>query len=444
MKLEKYINNGSNLQDRKSIQNKNSSELMKSSFPSYEFKSNIGNLNVNYSIDDYYNPSLYVPLKNEIIIENPEEVIQSGCLKGSTIQNIPEIDEENNENNNLNNNIANKNILKSQNIYEDLNQDIVNKFDGIQSSIRQNNGQMPQNFNEIGNTVQQEEEINNQMEEDNQENMQNINNLIPGKLAETVNLPVNEVENPDTMEKNIEPIEEVQETQNKKYQIITDSNSVVVLPPNYGTDDEDEFNAVKTLNDDLSSWKKNTDEDGMKIYSKPFTFKDEKGKDTESSVLFLDLTLDYPASKVIDMVNNFNQRASFDGQYEKGKLISEKMIEGNIKVMECYLYAKMPFIFSDRDFVVQRKSWLDYNGNKDHVLVYIHSIENSAFPAKEKPVRGEYVKRCGYIKPLGDNQCKIYVYNCLDAKLDLGYSMTSKTGVEKQEDWVKKLKKKLK
>jgi hypothetical protein len=441
MKLEKYINNGSNLQDRKSIQNKNSSDIMKSSFPSYEFKSN----NVNYSIDDYYNPSSYIPLKNEIIIENPEEVIQSGCLKGSTIQNIPEIDDENNENNNLNNNNANKNILKSQNIYEDLNEDIVNKFEGVQSTIRQNNGQMPQNFNEIGDTAQQEEDINNQMEEmkDNQENI----NILPGKLTETVNakedLAVNEVENPDMIEKNIEPVEEVQETQNKKYQIITDNNSVVILPPNYGTDDDDEFNAVQTLNDDLSSWKKCTDKDGMKIYSKPFKFKNEEGKDIESAVLYLDLTLDFPASKVIDLVDDFNRRASFDGQYEKGKLISEKMIEGNIKVMECYLYAKMPFIFSDRDFVVQRKSWLDYNGNKDHALFFIHSIENSEFPAKEKPVRGEYVKRCGYIKPLGDNQCKIYIYNCLDAKLDIGYSVTSKTGVEKQEDWVKKLKKKL-
>jgi hypothetical protein len=237
--------------------------------------------------------------------------------------------------------------------------------------------------------------------------------------------------------------EEVQTTQNKKYQINSDSNSVISLPPNFGTDDEDEFIAVTSLNEDLSSWKKYTDKDGLKIYCKPYTVKDEKGKDAESIIVYADATLDFPASKVIDTLNDFNKRKTFDVQYEKGKLISEKMIEGNIKVMECYLYAKMPFIFSDRDFVVQRKSWLDYNGNKDHALFFIHSIENSEFPAKEKPVRGEYVKRCGYIKPLGDNQCKIYIYNCLDAKLDIGYSVTSKTGVEKQEDWVKKLKKKL-
>ena len=157
----------------------------------------------------------------------------------------------------------------------------------------------------------------------------------------------------------------------------------------------------------------------------------------------MEAILDFPASHVINKLNDFNFRKNVDDQYEKGKLLSEKMIEGNIKVMEMYLYMKMPFIFSDRDFVVQKKCWLDYNGNKDHALFYIHSIENSQYPAKEKPVRGNYENRSGYVKPLGPNQCKINIVTAMDVKMSLGYSTMAKNGAEMQEKWVKKFKKEL-
>lgn len=65
--LDKKINvETSNIQstERKSMENKN---IMKSSFPSYEFKSNINDMNINYSIDDLYNHSIFYPQKNEIL-----------------------------------------------------------------------------------------------------------------------------------------------------------------------------------------------------------------------------------------------------------------------------------------------------------------------------------------------------------------------------------------
>ena len=103
----------------------------------------------------------------------------------------------------------------------------------------------------------------------------------------------------------------------------------------------------------------------------------------------------------------------------------------------------MPFIFSDRDFVVQKKCWLDYNGNKDHALFHLHSIENPEYPAKEKPVRGIYINRSGYVKPLGDNQCELNIVTAMDIKMSLGVSAMSKSGAEKQENWFKGLKQEL-
>ena len=416
-----------------------------------------------YSLDDY-DYSLYFPQRREIIIENPEEIIQSGCLKGSMKKNIsiqPEIDENNGENNGENNDLNNnENINASkpaQNIYDDLNEEIGQKFGNIQNQMvqnyQQNQGSIQPKLTEIGDSISHnmEQKIN-----ENQDNQEKIIETINLEESNPVNLDTKDSEKVEVLEKNKDespvevleknkdenPVEEIQETQNKKYPISSNNNSVVVVPPNYSTDDEDEFNAVTTLNQDLSSWKQYTDKEEIKLFFKPYPVKDEKGNDAESVIGFMDAKLNCPASKVIEKLNDFNFRQKVDSQYEKGKLISEKM-EGNIKIMEIYLYMKMPFIFSDRDFVVEKKCWLDYNGNKDHALFFLHSKENSQFPEKDKPVRGKYINRSGYVKPSGDNKCNLYICTCMDIKMSLGVSRMSKSGAEMQEKWFKNLSKEL-
>lgn len=118
------------------------------------------------------------------------------------------------------------------------------------------------------------------------------------------------------------------------------------------------------------------------------------------------------------------------------------MVEGNIKIMEVYLYLKMPIIFTDRDLLLQKKCWIDYNGNKAHVLYYIKDIEHPDYLRKEKSIRGS-LKRGGYIKSLNENQCQMYMVSSIDVKLSIGFSILSKKGAEEEEKWIKKLKKQL-
>ena len=430
----------SSLNKRNSINNK-SLELtksQKSSFPSYEFNSDI-NSYINYSIDDL-NYTYYNPLKKEIIIENPEEVIQSNYLQGS-IKQKPSFSQINDEN-------INDDTIKP--LKQPIN---INVYNCLKDNFEEN-FEKANNLNKP-NIVQSLTLNNNNIiiEEENKDNI-NVSLLIPGKRTETMRLldnikPTNSIEESPEIIEQKEAEKEIKEKQieetpvlkDKKYKI-TNNNGVIALPPNYSTDDEDEFKAVNSLNEDLSSWKKYLDKDGLKLYFKPFSVKDENGNDVESVIGFLNGILDFPASHVISKLNDFNFRKNFDDQYQKGKLLKEKM-EGNIKIMEIYLYMKMPFIFSDRDFVVQKKCWLDYNGNKDHALFHIHSIENTEYPAKEKPVRGNYVNRSAYIKPLGDNQCELTIVTAMDIKMSLGVSTMSKSGAEMQEKWFKNLKKEL-
>ena len=379
-------------------------EIKKNSFPVYNTKTSTYN---NSTINNYIYDSNYYydyPKRREIIIKNPEEIIESGLLKSKV---RPE---------------------GTTSIYENLNANQAPEINNNPIEIQQNNQNEPIN---IGDTIQQNvEETQNIIEEPSKE----IDKIIPGPLAETVKLD----ENPQEEIKEEAPVEEIKEG---KYKV--QSGNIVALPDNYSTDDEDIFTAIKTLNEDVSSWKKYTDKDGIKLYFKPYPVKDEDGKDTESVIGYCEAIIDFPASKVIAKMNDFEFRRNVDANYKKGKLINERMEEGNIKIMEMYLYLKMPFIFSDRDFVVKKKCWLDFNGNKDNALFFIRSYENPEYPPNKKLVRGTFENRSGYIKPLGDNKCQVNVVTAMDVKMSLGVSTMSKNGAEMQEKWVKNLRSEL-
>ena len=378
--------------------------LKKSSFPSYNIK-NDNNVNNIINIYDIQKPIDY-HLKREIMINNPEEIIESGILKSQ---------------------VKNEGISS---IYDDIDQFKENQINKGVNIIP------PEQSLDIQNNL----ENNQQIEDSAQNNIQNgeepaneIDKIIPGPLTENVKLDEDDIE-----KVNETPV--VEETVEKKYKII--SGNIVTVPENYSTDDEEEYIAIKTLNEDVSSWKKYTDKNGIKLYFKPYPVKDEDGKDVESVIGYCEAILDFPASKVIPKMNNFDFRKNVDDQYKKGNLINERM-EGNIKYMDMYLFMKMPFIFSDRDFVVRKKCWLDYNGNKDHALFYIHSIENPDYPPNKKLVRGNFANRSGYIKPLGDNKCQLNVVTAMDVKMSLGVSTMSKNGAEMQEKWINNLRKEL-
>ena len=387
-------------------------ETKKSSFPLYNIKTE--SIEENNQNQIYIDTQNYYPLRKEIIIRNPENIIESGILKSS----------------------VKKEGVSS--IYENLD---MNKFEVNQPNqvVIPSGGQpleSQQNNEDLQNITNKAEDSSQQNIVESQNNLETTNELdkiIPGDVTETVKLEEKPIEeNNETPQ--AEPVAE------KKYKIA--SGNIVSVPDNYSTDDEEEFTAIKTLNEDISSWKKYTDKDGIKLYFKPYPVKDEKGNDCESVIGYCEAILDFPASKVITKMNDFNFRKNVDDQYKKGNLISERM-EGNIKYMEMYLFMKMPFIFSDRDFVVRKKCWIDYNGNKDHALFYIHSIENPQYPPNKKLVRGNYANRSGYIKPLSDNQCQINVVTAMDVKMSLGVSTMSKNGAEMQEKWVKNLRKEL-
>ena len=232
--------------------------------------------------------------------------------------------------------------------------------------------------------------------------------------------------------------------QEKKYKIISKPNDIIMFNENYSTDDVDEYDAIQLLNEDRTEgnehgWVLSVNKEKKKIYYKIIKLQDEKGNDVESLIFYVDAIIDYPSQKVNHYVNDFNFRQEFDNLYKQAKIFNEKNDdENNIKIIEGYYYMKMPFMFTDRDFVTRKKIWENHNNNKDCFLISIKSFEHPDYPAKDKPVRGEFKNRCAYICPLNDGQCKMCLASFFDMKMNVGVSMMKSKGSEGQGQWVDK------
>ena len=68
----------------------------------------------------------------------------------------------------------------------------------------------------------------------------------------------------------------------------------------------------------------------------------------------------------------------------------------------------MGFVFSNRDFVVQKRVWSNYNDKKDH----------KDYPEQSNPVRGVFLNRAAYIKSgEKEGETSFTLCNCIDMKV---------------------------
>ena len=238
-------------------------------------------------------------------------------------------------------------------------------------------------------------------------------------------------------------------TSDKKYKIISKSTDIILFnEENYSTNDEDEFAAINLLNEDRNEgndldWVLSVTKDNIKIYYKQIRLKNEENKDFDTLIFYVEAILDIPSYKANEYINDINFRKEFDSLYNQVKVLSENEDESNnLKIIELYFYMKMPVFISDRDFVVRKKIWNEYNNKKGCYLIHLKSIENSEYPPKQKPVRGKFINRATYICPYMDEErekCKLYLASCFDMKMSFGVSMMKSKGSEGQGKWVEEL-----
>ena len=210
---------------------------------------------------------------------------------------------------------------------------------------------------------------------------------------------------------------------------------------NIQTSDKEEKACLGFLTLDKSKWdvKEKTDEYTLSYANiqmeNPLTNSPE-----EKLCFCLEITLKKPVETVFNCLNDYNIRKTFDVLYSDGKLISEK--KENPEIFEYYLLLKMGFVFSNRDFVVKRKAWKDYQGKKGHYLIHIASINHSDYPEKSDPVRGVFLNRAAYLTPgQNDQEAKLTLCNSIDMKMiNIGNFVAVGKGADGIKNWIIKLK----
>ena len=213
------------------------------------------------------------------------------------------------------------------------------------------------------------------------------------------------------------------------------NNKVVDLPANYSTDSEEQNNAITILNEDLSAFETQIDKPELKVYSKLTKVTDMSGKEWDTAMMYVDATIDKPAAAVTERLYDPDLPEKIGEK--KGETISTQET-GTEKTVEAHNIIKMPFPFDNRDTVTKCIIWNNFGGVQGSSLSNLKSINHPDFPEKEKPVRAEFVNRSVYVKPLGDNKCRMYLVNLMNMKMSMGASMMGSKGSERQADWVKK------
>lgn len=231
---------------------------------------------------------------------------------------------------------------------------------------------------------------------------------------------------------------ETEEKKTGKYKI-TEFKGPIVLPENYSTDDEDEYNAIQIINQDISQWKLQKDKDNIKIYSKLFKIINNEGKEVDNITFYIDATINYPASEVNQQLHNLKIKSKWDSSLKKGKIIKEDHFPNNIDINDYYILIKMPLVFSNRDTVLRSKTWNNHLGKKECFLTHTKSIEHIDYPQKKKIVRAFYQNMGEYIMPINENKSKLYSIAKFDFKISVPTFLMETTGSEEQLKAIKEL-----
>ena len=206
------------------------------------------------------------------------------------------------------------------------------------------------------------------------------------------------------------------------------------------TQDPDEKSALDFLTLNKSEWKIHEQTEEYKISYSNIPMKNPLTKNNEEHLCTcLEVMVKALPEKVFKFMTDFNIRKSVEPLYKDGKLISET--KGNPEIYIAYLYLKMGFMMSDRDFVVQKKMWSNYNDKKDHYLIQVSSIDHKDYPEKSKPVRGIFFNRVAYIKPgEKEGETHLTLCNCIDMKFPKFGTKAIKPQAEGMKKWLNQLK----
>jgi hypothetical protein len=110
--------------------------------------------------------------------------------------------------------------------------------------------------------------------------------------------------------------------------------------------------------------------------------------------------------EIYQAITDVNIRKQWDNVFSELKVIDFDPVNNTETV---YMLIKSPTVFvSDRDFVQQRKKWVDFP-EKDSIMIHYRSVPNNKMPIKNKIIRGEIIISGYLIKTISYNPPKSFL-----------------------------------
>jgi hypothetical protein len=209
---------------------------------------------------------------------------------------------------------------------------------------------------------------------------------------------------------------------NQKYTITTKPSDLIFLnDQNFQTNEEYIKKFIDIINEpNSSSWEEMISKNDLHIYNKRCFLPDNK---TKSLIVKTITKLPCKFHIVEKILKDYDFRSNYDSFFKVKPMIIKSEIsneEKDITKSIEYFYLKMPFIFSDRDFVNEK---IECNNNylKENSYCYVfHSIIDENCPEKNKIVRGEFIIQGIFIEKENENNTLLRMCSELNMKMAVG------------------------
>lgn len=118
----------------------------------------------------------------------------------------------------------------------------------------------------------------------------------------------------------------------------------------------------------------------------------------------------------------------WDESFKKHELLEKFPEENGMEREINYYFLKMPLFMTNREFVNEKKTWKEYNGNPQNLLTVYQFTTHPKYPVKEDPIRAETLIGGLYLKEVSPQETLLYLINNSDIKITTGKDLiNSKT-----------------
>ena len=125
--------------------------------------------------------------------------------------------------------------------------------------------------------------------------------------------------------------------------------------------------------------------------------------------------------------------------YSKHEVIEQYPEEnGIIRVIE-YNFIKFPLMMDNRDIVLEKKIWKEYNGNNNCTLSISKSVEHPSRPPQKKVIRAEMILTGIYLREDKIGETSIYMINNVDLKIKTGANIVNKIAKKSPKEFIENL-----